>query len=86
MLADPARPAKLVLQYDGNAVLYAGVNPENYYKWSDYPLWETYTASDVELTDPKWRWWTELHNSVWDTTVPESGVAALVPVALSTTD
>ncbi len=86
LLADPARPAKLVLQDDGNAVLYAGVNPENYYKWSDYPLWETYTASDVELTDPKWRWWTELHNSVWDTTVPESGVAALVPVALSTTD
>ena len=65
---------RLTLQDDGNAVIYNDKNKD---------LWATDTRQDVVPTDEKWRWWTELHNSVWKTTVSESGVAALVPVSLS---
>ena len=78
-VANRFRTAELVVQDDGNVVIYedGGVNGRE-------ALWTTNTRQAVELPQPEWRWWTELHNSVWSTAVPESGVAALVPVSLST--
>lgn len=74
--ATSGQDVRLVVQGDGNVVIYDGENK----------LWATNTRQEVELTGPEWRWWTELHNSVWDTAIPQSGVAALVPVSLSTED
>jgi len=78
-VADKYRDAELVVQDDGNVVIYedGGVNGRE-------ALWATNTPQAVALPQPEWRWWTELHNSVWNTALPESAVRALVPVSLST--
>jgi len=75
--ATSGQDVRLVVQGDGNVVIYNG---------EDTKLWATNTRQEVALPQPEWRWWTELHNSVWDAFTPQSGVAALVPVSLSTDD
>ncbi len=75
--ATSGQDVRLVVQGDGNVVIYNGEGKD---------LWATNTRQQTELPQPEWRWWTELHNSVWNTAVPQSGVAALVPVSLSTQD
>ncbi len=62
---------RLVVQNDGNVVIY---NP------GGEPLWSTNTTQSIDLTDPEWRWWNELHDKGWT-----SAVTGLVPVSLSAT-